>query len=195
MLAELTLLFLARRVYLGQDALASELEKNKTVKFSIPQEGGEVQMLDGKDKKGKAAKPNPLVEVPLPASYDEAWDTIRRFERSDTVRDSIADSIAHLSQAGTGSVVDEPWSGDEASERRAFVTEELYIHSKLLIVDDQRCLFGSANINERSMLGDRDSEIAVVYEDFDDLIPSRLDGKPVRALSPSRSTFEAPSKC
>ncbi|GAA5939858.1 hypothetical protein JCM3775_007130 [Rhodotorula graminis] len=167
------------RVYLGQDALASELEKNKTVKFTIPQEGGEVQMLDGKDNKGKAAKPNPVVQVPLPASYDEAWATIRRFEGADSIRDSIADSISHLSQAGTGSVVDEPWSGDEASERRAFVTEELYIHSKLLIVDDQRCLIGSANINERSMLGDRDSEIAVVIEDFDDLIPSRLDGKPV----------------
>lgn len=37
------------------------------------------------------------------------------------------------------------------------VTEIIYIHSKLLIVDDRIALIGSANINDRSMLGDRDS--------------------------------------
>lgn len=45
------------------------------------------------------------------------------------------------------------------------VTEEIYIHSKTMIVDDSRVIIGSANINERSMNGDRDSEIAVVLED------------------------------
>ncbi|TDH65126.1 uncharacterized protein CCR75_000449 [Bremia lactucae] len=44
-------------------------------------------------------------------------------------------------------------------------TEEVYIHSKLMIVDDRACIIGSANINERSMCGDRDSEIAVLIED------------------------------
>ena len=37
------------------------------------------------------------------------------------------------------------------------VTEILYIHSKLMIVDDSKVILGSANINDRSMLGDRDS--------------------------------------
>ncbi|KAH0477096.1 MAG: uncharacterized protein KVP18_000169 [Porospora cf. gigantea A] len=37
---------------------------------------------------------------------------------------------------------------------------QIYIHSKLLIVDDEYLLLGSANINERSMNGKRDSEIA-----------------------------------
>ena len=37
------------------------------------------------------------------------------------------------------------------------VTEIVYIHSKLMIVDDQRVLLGSANINDRSLLGNRDS--------------------------------------
>lgn len=45
------------------------------------------------------------------------------------------------------------------------VTELIYIHSKLLIVDDQKVLIGSANINDRSMLGDRDSEFAVIMEE------------------------------
>ena len=42
------------------------------------------------------------------------------------------------------------------------VTEIIYIHSKLMIVDDRHLLIGSANINDRSMLGDRDSEFAVI---------------------------------
>lgn len=46
----------------------------------------------------------------------------------------------------------------------ALVTELIYIHSKLLIVDDNLVIAGSANINDRSMLGDRDSEVALVIE-------------------------------
>ena len=33
----------------------------------------------------------------------------------------------------------------------------IYVHSKLLIVDDEYLLVGSANINQRSLDGDRDS--------------------------------------
>nr|CCA20619.1 Phospholipase D putative [Albugo laibachii Nc14] len=46
-------------------------------------------------------------------------------------------------------------------------TEQIYIHSKLLIADDCYVIIGSANINDRSMLGYRDSEIAVVVEDME----------------------------
>jgi len=45
------------------------------------------------------------------------------------------------------------------------VTELIYIHSKLLIVDDEKVLIGSANINDRSMMGDRDSEFAIIIEE------------------------------
>jgi len=56
------------------------------------------------------------------------------------------------------------------------VTEQIYIHSKLMIVDDCMALLGSANINDRSQLGDRDSEIAVMVTDGDEInIP--IDGK------------------
>ena len=44
-------------------------------------------------------------------------------------------------------------------------TEIIYIHSKLLIVDDTKVLISSANINDRSMLGDRDSEFGVIIEE------------------------------
>ncbi|SDR69340.1 Phospholipase D Active site motif-containing protein [Halopseudomonas sabulinigri] len=42
------------------------------------------------------------------------------------------------------------------------VTEQIYVHSKLLIADDRVAVIGSANINDRSQLGGRDSELAVV---------------------------------
>lgn len=37
------------------------------------------------------------------------------------------------------------------------VTEIVYVHSKIMIVDDEKALIGSANINDRSLLGTRDS--------------------------------------
>lgn len=45
------------------------------------------------------------------------------------------------------------------------VTELIYVHSKLLIADDKVVICGSANINDRSMIGKRDSEIAVIITD------------------------------
>lgn len=50
-------------------------------------------------------------------------------------------------------IADAPWDGDEESELNAFVSEELYIHSKVLIADDQLVICGSANLNDRSQLG------------------------------------------
>ena len=44
-------------------------------------------------------------------------------------------------------------------------TEMIYIHSKLMIIDDAKVLIGSANINDRSLLGNRDSEFAVIIEE------------------------------
>jgi phospholipase D1/2 len=42
------------------------------------------------------------------------------------------------------------------------VTEQIYVHAKLMIVDDRVVIVGSANINDRSMLGSHDSEIGLV---------------------------------
>jgi phospholipase D1/2 len=46
-----------------------------------------------------------------------------------------------------------------------YVTEQIYVHTKAMIVDDRYALVGSANINDRSQLGDRDSEMAVLVMD------------------------------
>ena len=65
------------------------------------------------------------------------------------------------------------------------VTEVIYVHSKAMVVDDKVTIIGSgiinspsklcmslfsslyfaANINDRSMLGDRDTELALIVED------------------------------
>jgi phospholipase D1/2 len=58
------------------------------------------------------------------------------------------------------------------------VTEQLYIHTKLLIVDDQVAIMGSCNINDRSMLGTRDSEVCIVVED-ECQVEATLNGKSV----------------
>lgn len=36
---------------------------------------------------------------------------------------------------------------------------QVYVHSKIMIIDDRTTLIGSANINDRSLLGSRDSEV------------------------------------
>ena len=57
------------------------------------------------------------------------------------------------------------------------VTEIIYVHSKLMIVDDDKVIIGSANINDRSLVGKNDSEIAMVICDNEKL-QSRLGGAP-----------------
>ncbi|KAF9092887.1 hypothetical protein BGX27_001710, partial [Mortierella sp. AM989] len=71
----------------------------------------------------------------------------------------------------------EPIVDDEVDN---FVTEQLYIHTKLMIVDDRIIICGSANLNDRSQLGYRDSEIAIYIEDTE-MIQSTMNGKPYLA--------------
>ncbi|PIA89491.1 Phospholipase D1 [Cercospora beticola] len=61
--------------------------------------------------------------------------------------------------------------------RKCLTTEQLYIHAKCMIVDDRSVIIGSANINERSMLGNRDSEVASIVTDAR-MIQSTMAGQP-----------------
>uniref|UniRef100_A0AAQ4PMH6 Phospholipase n=1 Tax=Gasterosteus aculeatus aculeatus TaxID=481459 RepID=A0AAQ4PMH6_GASAC len=60
------------------------------------------------------------------------------------------------------------------------VTELIYVHSKMLIADDNTVIIGSANINDRSMLGKRDSEVAVIVEDSEK-VAGVMDGQEYEA--------------
>ena len=98
--------------------------------------------------------------------YQGGRDQYDRYQReTQYVADDTLDTISSCYMDQGRRVVDIPWNGNPDDEINAFVTEELYIHSKLLIADDRLVICGSANLNDRSQLGNHDSEIAVVIED------------------------------
>ncbi|XP_065625198.1 phospholipase D delta-like [Quercus suber] len=50
---------------------------------------------------------------------------------------------------------------DKVSESQRFKRFMIYVHAKGMIVDDEYVIVGSANINQRSMSGTKDTEIAM----------------------------------
>lgn len=70
-------------------------------------------------------------------------------------------------------------SWGEIGPNKMVVTEQLYIHAKVMIVDDRVAIIGSANINERSMLGSRDSEVAAIIRDTE-VLDSYMGGQPYK---------------
>ncbi|CAE6425545.1 unnamed protein product [Rhizoctonia solani] len=78
------------------------------------------------------------------------------------------DYITFFSLRGWGKLADD-----------VLTTEQVYIHAKCMVVDDRVVIIGSANINDRSQRGDRDSELAAVIRDTD-MIESRMAGKPFK---------------
>ena len=54
-----------------------------------------------------------------------------------------------------------PETGTPAARVRETLRHPIYVHSKLMIVDDTHIIIGSANINQRSLDGNRDSEICL----------------------------------
>ncbi|CAI7633819.1 unnamed protein product [Penicillium bialowiezense] len=87
------------------------------------------------------------------------------------------DSVSECYMLGGEDIRKVPWDGHPDAEIDAFVSEELYVHSKVMIADDRVVVCGSANLNDRSQLGDHDSEIAVIIEDFTP-VQSTMNGKP-----------------
>ncbi|CAG8956486.1 hypothetical protein HYFRA_00003872 [Hymenoscyphus fraxineus] len=100
------------------------------------------------------------------ARYGQQNEEYDRYQQSASqVEDTRFDTVSSCYMDGGPSIRDIPWSGSEEAELDAFVSEQLYIHSKVLIADDRVVICGSANLNDRSQLGNHDSEIAVVIED------------------------------
>ena len=57
--------------------------------------------------------------------------------------------------------LENPAPGSGAELVRNTLRHPIYVHSKLMVVDDDYIVIGSANINQRSMAGERDTEICV----------------------------------
>ncbi|KAI0668061.1 phospholipase D/nuclease [Trametes maxima] len=129
------------------------------------------------------AKPEMKTETyPMPATVEEAREIVDKWVRvAEEVRsdEDVSDNVVQHMLHDRTSLLDEKWLGTEEEERNAYVSELLYIHSKLMIVDDRRVIMGSANLNDRSQKGDGDSEIALVVED-EDTIEASMDGEPYR---------------
>ncbi|KAJ3677192.1 hypothetical protein LUZ60_002916 [Juncus effusus] len=71
---------------------------------------------------------------------------------------------------------DPPEEGTDYSRAQINRRFLIYVHAKLMIVDDEYVIMGSANLNQRSLAGDRDTEIA-----HGSYQPSYLNGQHGRA--------------
>lgn len=114
-------------------------------------------------------------------------DKRRRFEASRNDRmggdqdpNFNQDTISKTVMLDGGRVSDQKFEGSLEQEKANFVQEELYIHGKLLIVDDRITICGSSNINDRSQMGIHDSELSIVMEDTT-FFDSTMDGQPFKA--------------
>jgi len=158
------------------------LTQQKEVAVVIPQETKQGIVVQ-KPEKEKDKEKEKVENIPIPTSEDEARNIIARFESGAPRGDSgVSDSVSSHVLRDKTSLLDERWYGTEQEELDSYVTELLYIHTKLMIVDDRRVIMGSANFNDRSQKGDGDSEIALVVEDVAQ-IPSTMDGKPFKVAS------------
>ncbi|KAI1838973.1 hypothetical protein CBS147337_698 [Penicillium roqueforti] len=121
-----------------------------------------------------------------PSTTRSAFDTTAPFEKYQQAARQVQgghassgrwDSVSECYMLNGEDIRKVPWDGHPDAEINAFVSEELYVHSKVMIADDRVVVCGSANLNDRSQLGDHDSEIAVIIEDFTP-VASTMDGKP-----------------
>ncbi|KAK2734211.1 hypothetical protein FQN55_002878 [Onygenales sp. PD_40] len=121
------------------------------------------------------------------ATKTSAFDTTAQYQQYQQAAHQVShsqpssgrwNSVSECYMLGGEDIRKVPWEhpGD-MSEIDAFVTEELYVHSKVLIADDRTVICGSANLNDRSQLGDHDSEIAVIIQDPTPM-ESTMNGQP-----------------
>lgn len=89
------------------------------------------------------------------AEAEKLADQRRKFEASKKDvniadhPDLDLDTIANCAMLNGGAVSEQKWEGELDQEKGNWVQEELYIHGKLLIVDDRIAICGSSNINDR----------------------------------------------
>nr|ODN91177.1 phospholipase D [Cryptococcus depauperatus CBS 7841] len=156
------------KLYIGSDDVTGKADE--VVNIEQPHD-----QLTGADQIGK----KDMVEkaITLPKTIKEAEDILKRFQNAAKNDDAhISDNVGQHAMQDKTTLFDEQWEGTEEEELSCFISELCYIHSKIMIVDDRRVICGSANINDRSMNGDHDSEIALVIEDSD-MVESVMDGK------------------
>ncbi|CAG8593228.1 13349_t:CDS:10, partial [Racocetra persica] len=111
---------------------------------------------------------------------NEVLDESQPSHHDDISTDSYSDEQTKSSLKGIGGEPGIPAGIIDTDPKHSYITEEIYIHSKLMIVDDKYVIIGSANLNDRSQLGNRDSEIAILVEDKQ-TVPTRMNGQEYEA--------------
>lgn len=166
-----------------QRAEAEEL-MGEGIHGTIDAEGGrDVQMGKMSDQPNAEKKGGLEAEATQSDEAKELLEKKRRFEAADGDQEeetTTSFTVAHHAMADSGPLSDENWDGEEKDEIDNWIQEELYIHAKLLIVDDKIVVCGSSNLNDRSQVGNHDSELSIVMEDTR-TIDSTMDGKPFKA--------------
>ena len=178
-------------------------EKETGIKYSEVQRGAAEELMPGAIREKTREKEDRNPGAP-PVSHHRQENRSKKEEEHDekalgekdrfelTLRaheedpGRIAATVAHHAMAdgadGKG-LIEEAWDeGEDAAEEEVenWVQEELYIHAKLLIADDRVVICGSSNLNDRSQMGNHDSELSIVMEDTR-LVDSTMDGKPFQA--------------
>ncbi|KAF5376461.1 hypothetical protein D9615_008601 [Tricholomella constricta] len=160
------------RQWIGQDPDNTQTE----VTLTLPAPTTEGLVISDKT-------PPKTETVRIPESAEAARAIVDRFESgAEGLRgdEDVSDTVSQHMLSDKTTLMAEKWQGTVEEELNAYISELLYIHSKLMIVDDERVIMGSANVNDRSQKGDGDSEICLVVED-DNKIDSLMDGKPYQA--------------
>ncbi|CDZ98423.1 Phospholipase D1 [Phaffia rhodozyma] len=158
------------KIWVGSDDIGDKQTDEVNIKIPMD-ESGEVDQLESADT-GKTVQ-----GVKMPKTVEEAQAVIDRFEKAAPYNDDqVEDNVGQHALNSKDGLLSTSWTGTQEEELEAYITELCYIHSKIMIVDDRRVICGSANLNDRSMCGDRDSEIALVVEDMD-TVEMTMDGK------------------
>lgn len=100
--------------------------------------------------------------------------------RDSRPRNGNWDSVSSCYMFGDDDIRNVPWPDASVPDINAFVSEELYVHSKLLIADDKVVVCASANLNDRSLKGSRDSEMGLVVEGGE-VLATTMHGQPFQA--------------
>ncbi|GAB2275465.1 Phospholipase D [Dionaea muscipula] len=96
--------------------------------------------------------------------YTDVCDAIKRMGLNAHPRDYLSFFCLgnrEVLKPGEYQPPEKPESGSDYSRAQYSRRFMIYVHAKMMIVDDEYIILGSANINQRSMDGARDSEIAM----------------------------------
>ncbi|KAJ7206672.1 hypothetical protein GGX14DRAFT_637817 [Mycena pura] len=159
-----------------------EIEEKSGVKYHEAQIALACQWIGNDDSGQKTVALSLSTETvpPILESEDAARLVIEHFEKAarEVRRDEdVADNVAQHMLHDRTSLMEEKWLGSEQEELD--VSELLYIHTKLMIVDDNPVIMGFCPpvLMDGVTQGDGDSEIALVVEDGD-MIQLTMNGKP-----------------